>query len=416
MIAFRALQGFTGGALIPMAATMVLTMLPASKQPVGFALFGMSAIFAPAIGPTIGGWITENFSWPWVFYMNLIPGAALLGAVAYGLDAKPMNLGLLRKGDWLGITLMALGLGSLTVFLEEGTRKDWFGSAFITRLAIVATVALPLFVIVELMKRKNEPLLNLRLFARRNFALGSIINLAFGFGLYGVIYLLPIYLAQVQGYNALQIGETMMWVGLPQLFILPLVPRVMQFIDKRILIGLGLATFAWSCLLMSHLTTDSGQAQLVAPQLVRAVGFPFIMVPLSLVTTGGIEHANVSSASGLFNMLRNLGGSIGIAMTSALLAVRERFHSHHLGEVISLYNPLTRDRLETLTQTLTNQGLDAVTASKRALGMMDLTVRKQAYLLAYSDSFHAMALVMLAMIPLLFFCRETKGASPGGAH
>jgi DHA2 family multidrug resistance protein len=383
---------------------------------VGFALFGVTATFAPAIGPTIGGWITDNYSWPWVFFLNLVPGLLFLAAIAYGLDSTPMRLDLLRHGDWSGIAFMAVGLGALTVFLEEGTREDWFGSPMITRLAVTAAIALPVFILIQLFKKRTKPLLNLRLFRRRNFLFGCIVNVALGFGLYGAVYLLPLYLAQIQGYNALQIGETMIWVGLPQLFIMPLVPLCMKFIDKRVLIGLGLTAFGLSCLLMSRLTPDSAHDQLVLPQIVRAFGFPFIMVPLSLITTGGTEQENVASASGLFNMLRNLGGSMGIALLSALLTQREHFHSHHLGEAISLYNPLTRDRIDALVQALTLQNIDPVTAQERAIGMLDGLVRKQAYLLAYNDCFHAMAILLFAAIVLLFFCREVHGGSAAGAH
>lgn len=416
MIVFRALQGFTGGALIPMASTMVLLKLPADKQPVGFALFGLSAMFAPAIGPTIGGWITENYSWPWIFYINLVPGIILVSAIAYGLDASPMNLSLLKKGDWAGIVFMALGLGSLTVFLEEGTREDWFGSAFITRLAIVAAISLPVFVIIELMRKETTPIVNLRLFLRRNFFLGSLVNLVLGLCLYGFMYLLPVYLAQIQGYNAMQIGSTMMWVGLPQLVVMPFMPKLMAWFDKRAIVAFGLGMFGLSAIMMSSMTADTAHDQLVLPQIIRAIGLTCTIVPLSLITTGGIEKQNAASASGLFNMLRNLGGSIGIALLSALLTQREHFHSHHLGEAVSLYNPLTRDRLAAIAQNLMSQGIDAVGAQERALQLLDLTVRKQAFILAYNNCFETAGLLLLAMIPLIFLCTRTSGSDAAGAH
>jgi DHA2 family multidrug resistance protein len=416
MVIFRALQGFTGGALIPMAATMVLTMLPASRQPLGFALFGLSAMFAPAIGPSVGGWITENFGWPWIYYLNLLPGVLFVAGIAHGLDPEPPRLSLLRKADWAGIALMAAGLGSLTVFLEEGTRKDWFGSVMITRLAIVAAIALPCFVLLELLRRKTEPVLNLRLFRDWNFALGSTANLVLGVALYGSMYLLPLYLAQIQGYGALQIGRTMMWVGLPQLVTMPLVPVLMKFVDRRALAAAGFAAFGISCLLMSRLTQDFAHDQLVAPQIIRAAGLSFIIVPLSLITTGNIAPKNAAAASGLFNMLRNLGGSIGIALLSALITQREHFHSHHLGEAISLYDPQTRARLAALAGAYASRGLSGVGAHDRAVALLDAGVRQQAYLLAFNDAFHVLAILLLAMIPLLLLSRKTKAASAAGVH
>lgn len=416
MIFFRALQGFTGGALIPMAATMVMTLLPPSRQALGFALFGLSAMFAPAIGPTIGGWITDQFGWAWIYYLNLFPGLLLIAGIAYGLDSAPSRLTLLKKADWTGIALMAAGLGSLTVFLEEGTRKDWFGSAMITRLALVAAITLPAFVAIELMRRKTAPVVNLRLFRERNFTLGSIANLILGLGLYGATYMLPLYLAQIQGYNALQIGKTMMWVGLPQLATMPLVPVLMKFIDKRWLAGMGFAAFGLSCLLISNLTKDFAYDQMVIPQIIRAVGLSFIIVPLSVITTGNVAKSEAASASGLFNMLRNLGGSIGIALLSALITRREHFHSHHLGEALSLYDPLTQDRLAAMSRVLLSQGIDPAGAQDRAVALLDATVRQQAYLLAFGDAFHMLAILLLAMVPLLLFARQPANASTDGVH
>ncbi|HSJ04798.1 MAG TPA: DHA2 family efflux MFS transporter permease subunit [Verrucomicrobium sp.] len=416
MIAFRALQGFTGGALIPMASTMVMLRLPADKQSVGFALFGLSAMFAPAIGPSIGGWITENYSWPWIFYLNLIPGIILISAIAYGLDSSPAKLSMLKKGDWWGIAFMAVGLGSLTVFLEEGTREDWFGSEYITVLAIIAAITLPTFIILSLMRRKVTPVVNLHLFARRNFLLGCIVNLVVGLCLYGMMYLLPLYLAQIQGYNALEIGRTLMWVGLPQLVVMPFIPKIVQWVDKRVVVAFGLGMFGLSAFLMSGMSADTAHDQLVFPQIIRAIGLTCTIIPLSLITTGGTESSQAASASGLFNMLRNLGGSIGIALLSALLTQREHFHSHHLGEAISLYNPLTTERLTTMAQNFMNQGLDAVTAQSRAVAMLDLTVRKQSYVMAYNDSFHIAALLLFAMIPLIFLTLKASGPAPAGAH
>jgi DHA2 family multidrug resistance protein len=205
----------------------------------------------------------------------------------------------------------------------------------------------------------------------------------------------------------------MMWVGLPQLVIMPLIPQILKWIDQRVVIGLGLGLFGLSGLLMSHLTADSGHDQLVMPQIVRALGLPLIIVPLSLLTTGNVGRENAANASGLFNMLRNLGGSIGIASLSALLTQREHFHSHHLGEAISLYNPLTRDRIDALSQNFTTLGIDAATAQDRAAGTVDAVVRQQAFLLAFNDCFYLVSLLLLAAIVL---CKKVvTPQSAGGA-
>ena len=244
MIALRALQGFSGGVLIPMAFTLIITLLPKAKQPVGLALFALSATFAPAIGPTIGGYLTENWGWQYIFYVNLVPGALMIGMLWFSLEARPMKLSLLREGDWPGVITMAIGLSALQTVLEEGNKDDWFGSAFIVRLSIIAAVALALFLAIELTTRK--PLLNLRLLARRNFGFGILANFLLGIALYGSVFILPVYLSRIQGYNAEQIGMVLAWTGLPQLVLIPLVPRLMKRFDPRLVIGVGFALFAAS--------------------------------------------------------------------------------------------------------------------------------------------------------------------------
>ena len=234
MIIFRAGQGFTGGVLIPMAFTVILTKLPPAKQPIGLALFAITATFAPSVGPTIGGWLTDNLSWQYIFYLNIVPGILLIAGVAYAIAPKPMQLHLFKQGDWWGILTMAMGLSSLEFFLEEGNRKDWFGSQEIVRAAVVAAMTLPIFVVIQFTNK--QPLLNLRLLGRRNFGLSMVVNLATGLGLYGSVFILPLFLAQVQGYNAMKIGETIMWSGIPQLFIIPFVPKLMKRLDLRFVI------------------------------------------------------------------------------------------------------------------------------------------------------------------------------------
>src|SRR5215475_10566771 len=244
MIVLRALQGFSGGVLIPMAFTIIITFLPKAKQPIGLALFALSATFAPAIGPTIGGYLTENWGWQYVFYVNLLPGALMIGMLGASLDRAPMQLSLLRRGDWPGIITMAIGLAALQTALEEGNKDDWFGSPFIVRLSVIAAVALTLFLVIEL--TSERPLLNLRLLARRNFGFGILANFLLGIALYGSVFILPVYLSRIQGYNSEQIGMVLAWTGLPQLVLIPLVPRLMKRFDARIIIGIGFALFAAS--------------------------------------------------------------------------------------------------------------------------------------------------------------------------
>lgn len=415
MIVLRAVQGFTGGVLIPMAFTLIITLLPRGKQPVGLALFALSATFAPAIGPTIGGYLTENFGWQYIFYVNLVPGAIMVGMLWYALDAKPMKLSLLREGDWAGIVTMAIGLSALQTVLEEGNKDDWFGSPFIVRLSVIAGVALTAFLIIELTVQK--PLLNLRLLVRRNFGFGMLANFLLGVALYGSVFILPQYLSRIQGYNAEQIGMVLAWTGLPQLVLIPLVPRLMQRFDARIIIGIGFVLFAASNFMNIYMTSNYAADQLLWPNVVRAIGQALVMAPLSAVATAGIEPENAGSASGLFNMMRNLGGAVGIALLQTVLTKREQYHSNVLMQSVSMFEQATRTRLEQLTQYFVNHGiLDRSDATHRAYVAVGHIVQKQAYIQAFSDTFYLLGVALIVALIAALFLKKPGHVSAGGAH
>jgi DHA2 family multidrug resistance protein len=415
MILFRVLQGFTGGVLIPLSFVVILQYLPASKRPIGMALFSVTATFAPAIGPLIGGWLTDNYGWPFVFYINVIPGALLIAAVWFTMEQQPMNLGLLKKGDWWGILAMAIGLAAFEIVLEDGNRKDWFGDPGIVKLAWIAAIFIPAFIIREL--RAKEPLVDLRLFARRNFRYGSMINVIFGMGLYGVVFILPLYLAQMHGYDALQIGTVLIWLGLPQLVVIPMVPQLMKRFDTRIIIGIGVLLFGGSTFFTSHFDTNFAGPQFYLPLIIRALGQPLIMVPLSSVTTAGMAPGRESgSASALFNMMRNVGGSLGIAGLSTLLSVRERFHSARVGESVTAYSGAVQERMPQSTAFFLSQGSDPYSAGMRAIRAIGGVVRREAFFLAYSDCFLVLGCVLLSSGIALFFMKRTQITGAVGGH
>jgi MFS transporter, DHA2 family, multidrug resistance protein len=378
-------------------------------------LFALSATFAPAIGPTIGGYLTENFGWEYIFYVNLVPGAVMVGMLWYALEPKPMRLSALREGDWAGIVTMAIGLSALQTVLEEGNKDDWFGSPFIVKLSVIAAVALITFLIIELTVKK--PLLNLRLLVRRNFGFGMLANFLLGIALYGSVFILPQYLARIQGYNAEQIGMVLAWTGLPQLVLIPLVPRLMQKFDARIIIGIGFVLFAASNFMNIHMTSDYAADQLMWPNIVRAVGQALVMAPLSAVATAGIEPENAGSASGLFNMMRNLGGAVGIALLQTVLTKREQYHSNVLMQSVSLLEQATRTRLEQLTQYFVNHGiLDHADAAHRAYVAIGRIVQKQAYILAFSDTFYLLGMALIVALIAVLFLKKPGQTTAGGAH
>src|SRR3984893_15650684 len=415
MSVLRAVQGFSGGVLIPMAFPLIITLLPKAKQPIGLAMFAISATFAPAIGPTIGGYLTENWGWQYIFYANIAPGAIMIGMLYFSLEAKPMRLSLLREGDWIGIVTMAIGLSALQTVLEEGDKDDWFGSPFIVRFAIIAAIALPLFVFVELISKK--PLLNLRILFRRNFGFGVLANFLLGVALYGSVYILPVYLSRIQGYNSEQIGMVLAWTGLPQLVLIPLVPRLMKRVDPRIVIGVGFALFAASNFMNIYMTNDYATDQLFWPNVVRAIGQALVLTPLSVVATAGIEPENADTASALFNMMRNLGGAIGIATLQTLLTKREQYHSNILTQSVSLFEEATRSRIEQLTQYFVNHGvIDRVDAVHRAYVAVGHILQKQAFILAFSDTFYALGAALIIALLAGLLLKKPDHLESGGAH
>ncbi|ACS55251.1 MDR family MFS transporter [Rhizobium sp. WSM1325] len=415
MIILRAIQGFSGGVLIPMAFTIIITLLPKAKQPIGLALFALSATFAPAIGPTIGGYLTENWGWEHIFYVNLVPGALMVGLLWASLDRAPMNLKLLAKGDWPGIVTMAIGLAALQTVLEEGNKEDWFGSDFIVRLSVIAAVSLTLFLIIEL--KTANPLLSLRLLLRRNFGFGIVANFLLGIALYGSVFVLPIYLTRIQGYNSEQIGMVLAWTGIPQLLLIPLVPQLMKRFDVRLLIVVGFALFAASNFMNVHMTGDYASDQLFWPNIVRAIGQALVFTPLSAIATAGIEQENAGSASALFNMMRNLGGAVGIASLQTFLSKREQFHSNILTHSVSIFEEATRDRIARLTGYFMSHGVsDQALAGHKAVVAIALKIRKQANIMAFSDTFFLLGVALVVALLATLLLKKPGQLSGGGAH
>lgn len=415
MIVLRALQGFAGGVLIPMSFTIIITLLPKTKQPIGMAMFAISAIFAPAIGPTIGGYLTENWGWQYIFYVNLVPGAAMVAMLWFSLEAGPMQLHLIKQGDWPGILALSIGLGTLQTVLEEGNKEDWFGSPFITRLSVVAAASLILFVWIELSSKR--PLLDLRLILRRNFGFGVAASFLLGIALYGLVFLLPQYLGRIQGYNPEQIGFVLAWIGLPQLVLIPLVPRLLRWFDARLLIGLGLGLLATGNLLSINMTADYSADQLLVPNVLRAIGQALCFAPLSAVAMAGIEPADAGSASALFNMMRNLGGAIGIALLQTFLTKREHFHSNVINQSVSVIDPETRSRIDLLTNHFLGQGISyPAVAGQKALIVIGRSIRQQADIMAFNDSFFLLGAALVLALAASLLLKKSGSVNAGGAH
>ena len=414
MIAMRGLQGFAGGVLIPMAFTLVLTKLPKPQQPIGLAAFALSVTFAPAIGPTIGGYLTENYGWQTIFFVNVLPTIVMVAALYLTLERQPMQLKLLKEGDWAGIFTMAIGLSAFQTVLEEGNKDDWFSSPFILRLALVALVSLSLFVWIELTIEK--PLIRLRLLKQRNFGFGTIAVTLLGFALFGSVYILPAYLGQAQGYNAEQIGAVLAWTGLPQLILIPLVPKLMQRFDTRYIAITGLLIFAYSCFMNTAMSPDYAGDQLWIPNIVRAIGQAMVLTPLTSVTTGDTAPQDAAAASGISNMLRNLGGAIGTAVLATVITKREQFHSNIIGQSVTLGREEVRSRISQMTDFFLAHGVpDPSAARHQAIIALGNAVKRQALVMGFSDTFAVIGVVLVLAAVAVAFTRKVK-ASGAGAH
>jgi DHA2 family multidrug resistance protein len=411
MIAMRGLQGFAGGVLIPMAFTLVLTKLPKPQQPIGLAIFALSVTFAPAIGPTIGGYLTENYGWQTIFFVNVIPTLVMVSALSLTLERQPMQLGLLKDGDWAGMLTMAIGLSALQAVLEEGNKDDWFASPFILRLAVVAAVSLVLFFWIELSVEK--PLIRLRLLNNRNFGFGTIAMTTLGFALFGSVYILPAYLGQAQGYNAEQIGRVMAWTGLPQLVLIPLVPKLMQRFDTRFIAFTGLLTFAYSCFMNTAMSPDYAGDQLWIPNIVRAIGQAMVLAPLTSLATSEIAPQDAAAASGISNMFRNLGGAVGTAVLATVITKREQFHSNIIGQSVNLGREEVSNRIDQMTSYFMSHGVpDAAVARHEAVVALGNAVKHQALVMGFSDTFAVLsAVLVLAAFAVSLTRRAKSGAA-----
>jgi len=344
----------------------------------------------------------------------VLPTVVMVTALYLTLERQPMQLKLLKEGDWAGIVTMAIGLSALQTVLEEGNKDDWFSSPFILRLAAVAVVGLSLFIWIELVIEK--PLIRLRLLTRRNFGFGTVAMTLVGFALFGSVYILPAYLGQAQGYNAEQIGAVLAWTGLPQLILIPLVPKLMQRFDTRYVAITGLLIFAYSCFMNTAMSLDYAGDQLWIPNIVRAIGQAMVLTPLTSVMTGGIAPQDAAAASGISNMLRNLGGAIGTAVLATVITKREQFHSNIIGQSVTLGREEVRNRIAQMTGYFMAHGVpDPAAAHQQAIIALGNTVRRQALVMGFGDTFAVIGAVLVLAAVAVAFTHKVRG-SGAGAH
>jgi DHA2 family multidrug resistance protein len=418
LIVFRIFQGIGGGALQPISQAILLESFPVRERGMAMAVWGIGVIFAPIIGPLLGGWITDNLSWRWAFYINLPIGIlSLIMTALFIFDPEYIKKQRAGSIDYVGLGFLVVGLGCLQVVLDKGEREDWFSSAFIVRLAIMAIAALILLIYWELKTR--HPVVDLRLFKERNYAAGVTIFFFFGFVLYGSIMLLPLYLQTLMGYDATLAGWALAFGGVGSLMILPIVGRLTQIIDGRWLIGAGLLINALAVYMMSHYNTQIDFFTAWFPRFIQGFGLGTTFVSLTTLTMSRISQEKMGNATGIFNLMRNLGGSFGIATATTLLARRSQLHQSRLVEHLTPLNLPFQAWQHRIGEVL--PGLSPNWhwwQSPQPLTGLYLEVQRQAQMLSFCDDYWFFTIVFLALLPLVFLMRRApeSAAGPGMGH
>ncbi|MBL8906365.1 MAG: DHA2 family efflux MFS transporter permease subunit [Rhizobiales bacterium] len=411
MIVFRTFQGFIGGAMIPTVFAASFAIFPADKRPIITPLIGLIATLAPTIGPTVGGYLTEIYSWHWLFLVNVGPGIVVASLVWFLVDFDEPDWSLFKEFDWLGLAAMAVFLGTAEYVLEEGPANDWFDDAAVRYAAIAFVAGMILFFWRTLSAR--QPIVDLSAFGNRNFATGAFFSFVMGIGLYGLTFLYPVFLSRVRGYSSMMIGETMFVTGIAMFLAAPIVGRLSVRVDPRILIALGFAGFALGTWQASFVTKDWSFNELLVPQILRGFCLMLCMVPITNAALGTLAPNRLKNASGLFNLTRNLGGAVGLALINTALNDRMDLHLERLREQISWGRDVAVSTLNTMTQALGPLGSDA---SNGALAQMARIVRREATVMAIGDVFFLLTLLFAAIVLLTPLMQRPKSTAGGSGH
>jgi MFS transporter, DHA2 family, multidrug resistance protein len=415
MIFFRILQGAAGGALIPMSQAIMMETFPVHQQGMAMAIFGIGAMFGPIIGPALGGWITDNMSWRWIFYIN-IPIGVVAVAMATFFIYDPSYLKRARVSiDYWGLGLLVVGLGALQIVLDKGQQEDWFNSPFILICSAVSVISLLSLLYVEL--THPHPIVNLRLFKNVSFSAGNLIMFAVGFCLYSSIMLIPLFLQTLMGYNATMAGMVLAPGGVATLICMPFVGAAIQHYDGRKVVFMGLIIGAVSMFIMQRFSLEAAYRDFVWPRVVLGIGLAMTFVPLTTLTLSTIAKEEMGNATGIYSLLRNVGGSVGIAISATLLQRYSQFYQTILVAHVTPYDRVAQSRVAALTAANVAKGLDSVTAQKTAMAMIYGSIRQQSYMLSYNRIFFIVGIAFLIIIPLLLLLkRPLHQSGPTGGH
>ncbi|MEJ7810388.1 MAG: DHA2 family efflux MFS transporter permease subunit [Gemmatimonadaceae bacterium] len=411
LVIWRVIQGIGGGALLSTSQALLYESFPPEEAGIGMAMFGVGVMVGPTLGPTLGGWITDNYSWPWIFYINVPLGIlAAVMTLAYVRDAAHQE----RAGriDFLGIILLTLSIGSLQWMLERGERYDWFESSFVTGLAIVAATSAVLLVWREL--TVDEPVINFRVLKSRQLAAGVTFAAFLGLALYGSVFIIPVFLQGLHGFTAWQTGKVILPGALASAFTMGVVGRNARKLDARYTVVAGAFLFLLSMWMMSRLTLASGAENLFWPLVWRGVGLGLIFVPLTNASMAELKTSELAQGTGMFNVLRQLGGSLGIAIMATLLSRTVRVERAVLGDHVGSLDADVQARLALMAQGLMARGVDALTAKTQALALLDRQIVAQANVLAFSKIYLLSGIILVGALPLMLFFRSGRARGAVG--
>jgi DHA2 family multidrug resistance protein len=416
MVIFRFFQGAGGGAMLSTSQAILVETFPPEELGIANALFGLGVVVGPTVGPTLGGWITDSYSWPWIFYVNLPIGiVAILMAVAFLPESREARK--ITKIDWWGILLLIAGVGALQVVLERGQAEDWFSTRYITILAGVSLISIALFIWREL--ASSNPVVDLRVLKDRSLAVGTFFTFVMGFGLYASVFIFPVFAQNLLGFTAMQTGLILLPGSLATAFMMPFVGKMLQKgVPPQLMNALGFICFFLFTLMLSHSTLASGRGDFFWPLVLRGVGLGLLFVPLTTMALSGLRGRDIPQGAGLTNMMRQLGGSFGIALVTTFIQYRSWTHRTNLLSHLSPYDPAFQERVQAITGGLMAKGSSLVQAQQQAYASIEGAVIRQTYLLTYMDAFRVVGVFFLVCIPmlLLFKRRAGRAAAPVSMH
>ena len=413
LVFFRILQGVGGGAIIPVSQAILRESFPPREQGMAMGIYGFGVVLGPAIGPTIGGWLTDNYSWPWIFFINIPIGIINMMLVARFLHDPPYLKREKGRIDLLGLGLLVAGLGALQLMLEKGGQKDWFSSGSIVWLAVASFAGMVFFIWREL--AAERPAVDLRVLKNVPFASGTMLGGILGIGLYGSLFLLPLFLQQLLGYPAFDSGLVLMPRSLAMALMMPVAGRLYNRLGPRVLIGFGLAVTAFSFWQLSTLSLDVGFWDLFVPQSLQGAGFGMIFVALSTAALATVAKSEMTAASGLYNVVRQVFGSVGIAVTATMLTRGENVFRVLLVKDVTPYTANAAGFLRTMTGIMSGQGNDPATAGYKAMDILNGQLNRQASMLSYDHVFSLVTVLFVLCVPLVFFLRDGGAAQEGEA-